>query len=105
MLLEQASCNRGTAAAKRGPNATEAGVTMKYADGRRVAVGDRVKLWDDEYGIVVCSIDTKEFTKEYPEVAWAYLNLGILIKTDDGELFHFTEPDEDFELVKSSAAP
>jgi hypothetical protein len=78
---------------------------MKYADGRRVAVGDRVKLWDDEYGIVVGSIDTGEFTKEFPKAAWAYLNSGILIKTDDGELFHYNEPDEDFELVKSGAAP
>ncbi len=78
---------------------------MKYADGRRVTVGDRVKLWDDEYGIVVCSIDTGEFTKEFPKAAWTYLNSGILIQTDDGELFHYNEPDEDFELVKSGAAP
>jgi hypothetical protein len=105
MLLEQNSGNRGTPAAKRRPDATKAGITMKYADGRRVAIGDRVKLWEDEYGIVVCSIDTGEFTKEFPKKAWAYLNLGILIKTDDGELFHYTEPDEDFELIKSSAAP
>src|SRR5260370_9045724 len=102
MLLEQAWCNRGTSAAKRGPNATKADVTMKYANGRHVTVGDRVKLWDDEYGIVVCSIDTGQFTKEYPKTAWAYLNSGMLIKTDDDELFHYTEPDEDFELLKSS---
>ena len=31
---------------------------MKYADGRHVAIGDRVRLWGDEYGTVVCSIDT-----------------------------------------------
>jgi hypothetical protein len=78
---------------------------MKYSDGQRVAVGDRVKLWDDEYGTVVSSIDTGEFTEEYPKAAWAYLSSGILIMTDDGDLFHYTEPDEDFELVKSSAAP
>jgi WD40 repeat protein len=78
---------------------------MKYADGQLVAVGDRVKLWDNEYGTVVSSIDTGEFTKEYPKTAWDYLNSGILIKADDGELFHYAEPDEDFELVKSSTAP
>ena len=72
---------------------------MKYADGRRVSIGDRVKLWEDQFGTVVCSIDTKEFSEEYPEDAWAHLNNGILIKTDDGELFHYDEPDEDFEFV------
>jgi hypothetical protein len=76
---------------------------MKYGDGRHVAVGDRVKLWDDQFGIIVCSIDTGEFTKDYPKASWAYLNTGVLIKTDSGELFHYNEADEDFELVLASA--
>jgi hypothetical protein len=40
---------------------------MNYNSGRRVALGDRVKLWKGQHGTVVCSIDTKEFTPEYPE--------------------------------------
>jgi len=76
---------------------------MKYADGRIVAVGDRVKLSDDEFGTVVCSIDTGEYTKEYPKMHWSYLNKGILIKTDDGELFHYDQADEDFEMVRGAA--
>jgi hypothetical protein len=75
---------------------------MKYADGRPAAVGDRVKLWDDEYGTVVCSIDTDEYTKKYPKGAWAYLNSGILIRTDDGELFHYDKADEDLELIRGA---
>jgi hypothetical protein len=78
---------------------------MRYADGRTVAVGDRVKLWDGQYGTVVCSIDTREFSSEYPKVNWGYLKSGIIVKADDGEVFHYVEPDEDFELVKSSTAP
>ena len=78
---------------------------MKYSDGRTVAVGDRVKLWDDQYGTVVCSIDTRKFSREYTKANWAYLKSGIIVKTDKGEVFRYTEPDEDFELVKSSTAP
>ena len=75
---------------------------MKYGDGSRVAIGDRVKLWADQYGVVVCSIDTGEYTKAYPKAAWSYLHSGVLIKTDDGGLFHYNEPDEDFELVRAA---
>ena len=78
---------------------------MKYPDGRPVALGDRVKLWEEQYGTVVCSIDTGEFTKEYPDAEWAYLKTGIIVKADSGEVFHYAEPDEDFELLSSNPAP
>jgi hypothetical protein len=78
---------------------------MKYPSGRKVAVGDHVKLWSNQRGVVVCSIDTKEFTHDYPKEEWEYLGSGIIIKTDSGEIFHYTEPDEDFEFIKSLAPP
>jgi hypothetical protein len=74
---------------------------MKYATGREVSVGDRVKLWRNQPGTVVCSIDADEFTSEYPKAHWAYLGSGIIVKTDSGEIFHYKEPDEDFELISS----
>ena len=105
MLLEQAAGDRGTSAAGHSPVSSKANVTMKYSDGRAIAVGDRVRLWDDQYGVVVCSIDTGEFNTDYPKNTWAYLKSGILIKTDDGELFHYDKSDEDLEFVKSNAPP
>ena len=78
---------------------------MKYANGRSVALGDRVRLWEGQYGTVVCSIDTAEYTTKYPKKEWAYLTSGILIETTTGELFHYAEPDEDFELVTSDTSP
>jgi hypothetical protein len=78
---------------------------MKYADGRPVDVGDRVRLSEDQCGTVVCSIDAGQYTSEYPQSAWAYLISGVLIKTDDGDLFHYDEPDEDFELVGRKSRP
>jgi hypothetical protein len=54
---------------------------------------------------VVCSIDTGEYTADYPESAWGYLKAGIVMRTDSGDLFHYTEPDEDFELIARGDAP
>ena len=78
---------------------------MKYPSGQKVAVGDRVRLWSDQLATIVCSIDTREFTPDYPEDEWAYLGSGVVVKTDSGEVFHCAEPDEDFELVKPATAP
>ena len=78
---------------------------MKYPNGQEVRVGDKIKLWDDQPGTVVCSIETDEFSKDYPKTEWGYLKSGILVKTDTGEIFHYAEPDEDFELIQSSRAP
>jgi len=68
-------------------------------------IGDRVELWKGKHGTVVCSIDAGEFTAEYLETDWAYLKAGVLIRTDAGDLFHYTEPDEDFELIAGGNAP
>jgi hypothetical protein len=35
---------------------------MKYPDGQEVKLGDMVALGKDEQGIVVCSIDTGEYS-------------------------------------------
>jgi hypothetical protein len=78
---------------------------MKYTDGRPIAVGDRVKLWEGQYGTVVCSIDTGEFTPQYARKDWDYLERGVLIESDNLELFHYTEHDEDFEFVSSRGVP
>jgi hypothetical protein len=40
---------------------------MKYPDGQEVRLGDKVKLGDDAEGVVVSSIDTGEYSEEYPE--------------------------------------
>jgi hypothetical protein len=77
---------------------------MFYADGSKVNVGDTVKLWSDRFGVVVCSIDTNEFVDDFPRQDWAHLASGVLIRTADSELFHYTEPDEDLELVERRAA-
>jgi hypothetical protein len=78
---------------------------VKDRNGQEVRIGDTVALWKGKYGTVVCSIDTGEFTGDYPEAEWLYLKAGVVIKTAAGELFYYTEPDEDFELIASGNAP
>ena len=51
---------------------------MKYADGTEVKLGDRVKLGEDESGIVVCSIDTSQYADGFPERQWAYAELACV---------------------------
>lgn len=53
---------------------------MRYPDGTDIRVGDRVKIADDDYGVVVFSIDTNEYSPEYPAHEWSYLKKGIMIK-------------------------
>jgi len=78
---------------------------MKYSDGRDVKVGDKVKLdyYDDSTGIVVCSMDTGEYTEEYPESAWSYLGKGVMIEAPKYGLVHYKEPDEDLQLISRTS--
>lgn len=72
---------------------------MKYENGDEVRKGDRVRLWQNRLGIVVCSIDTQEYDESWTEEDWGYLGSGVVIKTDAGDVLHYTEADEDIELL------
>jgi hypothetical protein len=72
---------------------------MKYWDGQDVELGDRVKLGEDSGGVVVCSIDTKQYSEEHPESAWGYLKKGVMILFPKYGLIHYEEPEEDLELI------
>ena len=66
---------------------------MKYPDGTEARLGDRVRITNGDTGIIVASMDTNEFSGEYPAKNYADLTTGILILTDKGALVHFEEPD------------
>jgi hypothetical protein len=76
---------------------------MKYPDGQEVKLGDKVRLCNDEVGIVVASMDTDEYTEENPKEQWGYLKKGVMIDSPKYGLFHYPESDEDLELI--SRAP
>jgi hypothetical protein len=52
----------------------------------------------DSTGIVVCSIDTDDYTPEFPRDQWGYPGTGVMIQFTNYGLVHYTEPDEDFEF-------
>ena len=63
---------------------------MKYWDGQEARLGDRVKLGEDEGGIVVSSMDTDEYSAEEPKEQWGYLKEGVMIQSPYG-LVHYVE--------------
>lgn len=72
---------------------------MQYADGQEVQLGDRVRLGSDDGGVVVCSIDLRQYSDECPEKDWSYLKKGILVRFPQFGLIHYPECDPELELI------
>jgi hypothetical protein len=72
---------------------------MRYPDGQIVKEGDVVSL-AGKIGRVVCSIDDGEYSDDYPEKQWAYLQKGVLIEFETIGLIHYEEPEADLSLVR-----
>jgi len=49
--------------------------------GQEICIGDNV-IADKSDGVIVCVIDTKQFTEEYSE-GWVYLEKGCLVETKE----------------------
>jgi hypothetical protein len=62
---------------------------MNYQNGEQIRLGDRVSLWEGVEGKVVCSIDTEEYSTEYPREEWSYLKRGILVESSQAGLIHY----------------
>lgn len=72
---------------------------MQYPDGQTAKLGDRVLLWNDAEAVVVCSLDTREYSEEYPEEEWAYLERGVLVFSEVAGLMHYEVPEPTFRLL------
>jgi hypothetical protein len=75
---------------------------VRYVDGQDIQVGDRVRMGDDEGGIVVCDIGAGDFSPSYPESEWAYLNEGVVIEFPRYGTLHMTTANADLELLARS---
>lgn len=69
---------------------------MKYPNGETVKLGDKVQLSNGDYGSIIFSIDTDEYSAEFPKIEWEYLNKGVMIKSNNGALIHYEDPNEEF---------
>jgi len=65
---------------------------MHYRDGKKIRLGDRIKLANGEKGTIVFSIDTNEYSDGFPSIEWEYLKAGVMVKTDAGTLVHLKDP-------------
>ena len=72
---------------------------MNNPDGQDVKLGDTVAIDKEQQGVVVCSIDTGEYSDDCPKAEWSYLNSGVLIKFPSYGLIHYKEPNSDLRLV------
>ena len=73
---------------------------MKYPDGTEARLGDKVQYSDGSIGVVVCSMDTDEYSASYTKDQWSYLKTGIMVESKRMGLVHYEEPDEDMVLIE-----
>ena len=66
--------------------------------GDEVQIGDRV-IADKSDGVVVCVIDTDQYSDAHPKEQWDYLKTGAMVETDEMGLVHYPETNEDLVLV------
>jgi hypothetical protein len=77
---------------------------MLDAKGRLIRLGDRVSIGYRTDGVVVCSIDTHEYSAEFPEDKWAYLERGIIVEIERIGLMHLEDTDEEVEIIDELSA-
>ena len=73
---------------------------MKYPDSSLARLGDRVRFSNGDFGIIVLSIDTNEYSADYPEDKWCDLGSGVMILTDNGALVRYCDPVPDNLIVR-----
>ena len=69
---------------------------MKYTDGSEARLGDRVRIKNGDTGVIVASVDTDEYSAEFPKEAWGDLKTGVIVRTDKGAVVRF----DDSELIE-----
>jgi len=72
---------------------------MKYPDGRLARLNDRVHLANGEYGTIVFSADTDEYSDDYAKDNWAHIKKGVMIRTDNGALVQYEDPNTNFAVL------
>jgi hypothetical protein len=73
-----------------------------FTKGKQIRLGDRVMVANHVTGIVVFSIDTDEYSPEFPKADWENLGHGIMVQTENAGLTYIAElsdPDEDIEII------
>ena len=78
---------------------------MKYADGKEIRLGDQVGLASSDQGIVAASMDSNEYSPEYPGEEWSYLKKGVMVQFSKCGLIHYELAEPDLYLICRGPAP
>lgn len=58
---------------------------------------------DGAEGVVVFSIDTDEYTADFPKAQWRYLARGVMIDFPKHGLIHFEKDEPDLALIRRAS--
>ncbi len=72
---------------------------MLDADGKLIRLGNRIAIGGGMNGVVVFSIDTDEYSPEFPKDDWSYLGCGIMVQTEQAGLVHLSDGGEDTRVI------
>lgn len=72
---------------------------MRYADGRLVHLGDTICFRAKNLGVVVCSIDTDEYSADFSKGKYDHLEKGIFIEFSNNEIIYLEEYTDGLVLV------
>lgn len=64
---------------------------MRYAGATAARLGDGVRLWPGVDGVVVCSLDTCEFSETGTESDWGCLKQGVLVESPQAGRIHYLD--------------
>ncbi|MEO8035056.1 MAG: hypothetical protein ABI837_11545 [Acidobacteriota bacterium] len=71
---------------------------LRYGTGDELHLGDRIHA-DGMIGTVVCVISSSEYSAEFSEEHWSYLEEGFMFRSDEGILIHFDNADKCTSLI------
>lgn len=70
----------------------------RYFYGEDVHLGDRVRLADDDSGLVVAVISASEGDENNQAEQWGYLETGAMIEFKKYGLHHYPDPSDEPDL-------
>jgi hypothetical protein len=73
---------------------------MLDINGKPIRVGDDLRVGNWTVGLVVCSMDTGEFSPAYPKGVWEHLERGIMVETHHAGLIHYAENIDELEIIE-----
>jgi hypothetical protein len=67
---------------------------LHFIDGIEIRIGDKVRFANGEHGEVVFSIDTNEWSLDFPKEHWLHLKKGVMFRTEKGALIFLNDPNQ-----------